>query len=470
MRALTGRLRLRAVAAFVLWWGGLHIVVEPTARAEMAVVPPLRDNTLIERDEAPELRSNGAGPVLRAGRTGEGANSVRRALLAFDIAAAVPRGATVTGAWLNLEVTDVPPDGVASVAVRAHRLLADWGEGDSFALGGRGAEPEPGDATWLHTFYDDAFWTTHGGDFAATPSAARDVGSTGSYTWPSTPGLVADVQAWLDAPSSNFGWIFLGDESARRSVRGFGSRESDDESERPVLVVAWERGPAGVCAEAGLEGSARALCTSYCEALECDSEAPRGSPRACARLADLFARRTGGADLPCEIPDADVDGVPDADDNCWDDPNPEQGDADQDGVGDVCDNCPLDANPGQEDADGNGVGDACHCPCFALTEVQGLLLLLEDDPTYTGLACIDTRIAQKPLTALRGERIDGADCGSDSADCSAFAAEFTEDIACQFNPPAPAPQVEVQGISDSQREACRRNIVDATEPSGLSCN
>jgi hypothetical protein len=436
----------------------------------MAVVPPLQDNTLVERVAASEQRSNGAGPVLRAGRTAEGANSVRRALLAFDVAGALPAGATITAAWLTLEVTDVALDGAASVAVRAHRLLADWGEGDSFALGGRGAEPEPGDATWLHTFYDHAFWTTPGGDFVPAASAARDVGMPGAYTWPSTPGLIADVQSWLDAPSSNFGWILVGDESASRSVRVFGSRESVDETQRPALLVAWERGPAGVCTESGLAGSDRALCTTYCEVLDCDSEAPRGSARACARLADLFARHTGAAELPCEIADADVDGVPDADDNCRDDPNPEQQDADEDGIGDVCDNCSLDANPGQEDADGNGLGDVCDCPCFALTEVQELLLVLEDDTTYTGLACIDTRIAQKPLTALRGERIDGSDCGSPSADCSAFAAEFTEDVACQFNPPAPAPQVEVQGISDRQREACRLNIVDAVEPTGLSCH
>jgi hypothetical protein len=38
--------------------------------------------------------------------------------------------------------------------------------------------------------------------------------------------------------------------------------------------------------------------------------------------------------------DRDGDGVPDADDNCPDDPNPDQADADGDGIGDVCDNQP----------------------------------------------------------------------------------------------------------------------------------
>ena len=71
-------------------------------------------------------------------------------------------------------------------------------------------------------------------------------------------------------------------------------------------------------------------------------------------------------------PDADMDGVADADDNCPDAENPDQGDADKDGIGDACDedddddtildaadNCPLVANTMQEDLDKDGIGDAC---------------------------------------------------------------------------------------------------------------
>ena len=84
---------------------------------------------------------------------------------------------------------------------------------------------------------------------------------------------------------------------------------------------------------------------------------------------------------PC--PDADGDGICDANDNCPNIYNPAQIDTDGDGIGDVCDPCPLDPlndadadgvcgdsdncplvfNPGQEDADLDGVGDACdNCP------------------------------------------------------------------------------------------------------------
>ncbi len=78
--------------------------------------------------------------------------------------------------------------------------------------------------------------------------------------------------------------------------------------------------------------------------------------------------------VPPVEPDADGDGVPDAADNCPDEPNADQVDADEDGVGDACDACPADAGkvaPGacgcgaaDTDADGDGTPD-CHDGCPA---------------------------------------------------------------------------------------------------------
>jgi hypothetical protein len=64
-------------------------------------------------------------------------------------------------------------------------------------------------------------------------------------------------------------------------------------------------------------------------------------------------------DIP---PDADFDGLPDADDNCPDVHNPNQTDSDADTIGDACDNCPNTPNRLQEDTDGDGTGDACQDP------------------------------------------------------------------------------------------------------------
>jgi hypothetical protein len=66
-------------------------------------------------------------------------------------------------------------------------------------------------------------------------------------------------------------------------------------------------------------------------------------------------------------PDADMDGVPNEQDNCPDDPNSQQGDIDSGGVGNPCDNCPSVPYAEQIDSDGDGVGNACEEPegaCF----------------------------------------------------------------------------------------------------------
>jgi len=63
--------------------------------------------------------------------------------------------------------------------------------------------------------------------------------------------------------------------------------------------------------------------------------------------------------LVVQAPDRDLDGRPDATDNCLATPNFDQVDADLDGVGDACDNCPAIANAAQQDTDQDGNGDAC---------------------------------------------------------------------------------------------------------------
>jgi hypothetical protein len=59
------------------------------------------------------------------------------------------------------------------------------------------------------------------------------------------------------------------------------------------------------------------------------------------------------------IPDADLDGIVDGEDNCPATPNLSQDDGDGDGVGDACDNCTLVANPAQRDTDADGFGNMC---------------------------------------------------------------------------------------------------------------
>lgn len=54
-------------------------------------------------------------------------------------------------------------------------------------------------------------------------------------TSPGNLGLKTDVQAWLDDPSSNFGWIFVGEEGISQSCKRFDTRENTGSS--PIITV-----------------------------------------------------------------------------------------------------------------------------------------------------------------------------------------------------------------------------------------
>ena len=94
------------------------------APAGTVSLAPTRDATLVESDEG--RLADARGPHLRAGRTAQGVGSTRRALLAFDVAGAVPRGAGVLGVTLILYKS-----GGLSVTtdITLHRVTRDWGEG-----------------------------------------------------------------------------------------------------------------------------------------------------------------------------------------------------------------------------------------------------------------------------------------------------------------------------------------------------
>jgi hypothetical protein len=219
-------------AAFV---GLLSWLAPSLAGAESIAIEAARDTTLIEDSEG--ARANGAGPVFFVGRTNQREGSVRRGLLYFDVAAALPRNAHIENVRLTLSAA---PSNAPPRQIGLHRLRSTWGEGASFATGGGGDASAPDDATWIHSFYDDWFWRQPGGDFVARASATQEVSAPGFYTWESSPKLMADVRLWLRAPHRNFGWILLGDETTPQNVKSFESREASDAELRPILEVIYQ--------------------------------------------------------------------------------------------------------------------------------------------------------------------------------------------------------------------------------------
>jgi hypothetical protein len=200
--------------------------------ADTVSLLPQKDNTLYQDPKG--FLSNGQGIYFFAGRTG--AMTLRRGLVAFDLTS-VPSNATITAVTLSLYLSKTH-GGSASISVS--KVLRDWGEGASDAgePGGAGVQSETNDATWIHTFYNTVFWTTPGGDFSPTSSATTTVNAVNTtYTW-SGSGLVADVQAWVSDPASNFGWVIRGNEITNGKAQRFNTGENTNNP--PQLVVTYQ--------------------------------------------------------------------------------------------------------------------------------------------------------------------------------------------------------------------------------------
>lgn len=221
-------MRVRATLALVL------LACALPASADTVTLPCVRDNTLYEN--ATGAVSNALGQTMFVGRNAQATNFRRRALVRFDVAAGIPAGSTIHAVTLRLNMSQAGSPG--SQPIELHRVLADWGEGTSNGGAGSGAgvAATTGDATWLHRFWNTTQWTAAGGDFAAAASASTPVALEGPYAW-SEPGVIADVQSWLDAPAANFGWLLLGNETVVQSVKRFDTREHVDPQARPSLTI-----------------------------------------------------------------------------------------------------------------------------------------------------------------------------------------------------------------------------------------
>lgn len=213
-----------------------------SAQVQNLTIPASHDNTLYEDGNG--TTSNGAGEHFFVGKNGGGV--IRRGLLRFELSA-IPPGSTITNVTLSLYMSRTR---AGTTAVTLHRATSSWGEGSSNAGGeeGIGDPARPNDATWIHRFFDTVLWGTAGGDFVATASASSNVGGNGTYTW-SSAGMVADVQAWVNDGSTNFGWLLKGNEATFPTAKRFESRQNSVVSRRPSLQITYNGPPplTGAC-------------------------------------------------------------------------------------------------------------------------------------------------------------------------------------------------------------------------------
>lgn len=155
----------------------------------------------------------GDNQVVIAGTTGPLSNSGQnRGLFRFDLSS-IPSQATITDVRLTFGVVRVPPIQV-DADFGLYPILQSWAEGS---------------ATWN---IPGAGWHGPGGvagqDYAQLSSATTAIDPiVGSYTFESTAGLVGDVQAWVNTPTANFGWMLLAEqETTDFTARQFSSKES----------------------------------------------------------------------------------------------------------------------------------------------------------------------------------------------------------------------------------------------------
>ncbi len=214
---------------------GLCAVLASTALADTLTVAPVADCTLIDTVDDSQS-ANGTGPFIICGRVGlTGGGTLRRGALRFDLSA-IPPGSTIGDVSVQLTAA-ASISGPETCSLYA--LLSDWGEGTAFDPGGAGVPPEAGGATWDYAFWPTTLWPTPGGSFSAVASGSVLVDGTGPMVIATTPQLVADVQGWVDASATNFGWVLRGNETDLFSTKKIESREAEEPANRPQLTVTF---------------------------------------------------------------------------------------------------------------------------------------------------------------------------------------------------------------------------------------
>lgn len=197
------------------------------AQANSVVLKPAADTTLFRFFPG---NNDGKDATMIVGGINK-SPSACRALVRFALGTNLPAGSVVTNVTLRLNVTK-EKGSRGPIQTRFHRVTQDWTEGAKVNQGG-GVAAAAGEATWTDRKKGTASWSAPGatGDFSTTFSASIPLDNTGAYTVASTAGLVADVQAWLTDPGTNFGWILVAQqEDSSGSARRIATREAGSQA------------------------------------------------------------------------------------------------------------------------------------------------------------------------------------------------------------------------------------------------
>jgi hypothetical protein len=219
----------------------LGILDATSATAAVISVPVSKDTTLFAND--PD--SNLGADDLSVGTTRLGLGS--RALVHFNLAGTIPSGVTIQSVTLTLNVNrqSTSPQ---SDSYELHRFLVNWTEGTGTS---NGSPALAGETTWNSRAHGATTWSTPGTQagveyVASTSGISPVVTSLGAVVVASTPGMVADVQQWANAPGTNFGWIVIAhNEGVPGTARRFTALETGAASAQ--LQITYVPEPTSAC-------------------------------------------------------------------------------------------------------------------------------------------------------------------------------------------------------------------------------
>jgi len=208
------------------------VSVSALSQSKEVEVSATIDNTIFKDLEL----SNGAGQYIFTGTTKVGVT--KRALVQFDLESKVPEDAIVDSSSIIMIPSKVKP---GSTLISVYMLSAEWGEGTSAAEDGdgKGDVPAVNDATWIFSKFKTDRWVKKGGDFAFVVSDTTTV-VLGEESVFSSSGITENVRFWLQEPTKNFGWIFIGDEANTQTSVKFASKDHSDNNMWPKLRIYYQ--------------------------------------------------------------------------------------------------------------------------------------------------------------------------------------------------------------------------------------
>ena len=161
----------------------------------------------------------GAATTLQSGGFLLGTTNARRGVFKFDISR-IPTSAVVQSAVFTGVVSSV--SGSFNKPLNVHQITKTWVEGTNNGTASTTS------ATWTN-------WTTAGGDFNATISAATTVTAAGTFTWD----ITSLAQNWITTPANNFGILMKCDELGSTSMYAIFVPKEGTAASRPKLTITY---------------------------------------------------------------------------------------------------------------------------------------------------------------------------------------------------------------------------------------